>query len=333
MWEKILPILLVCILSGSSVTEALPCQENSKIFKLLAVEGQSDANHTFSDGKYLIRNLLKFPNWNNSTEFIGEIRLLTNLSSISEDFEDCRRFWCGPATKENLEKAVKDFFDGGENEILYIASHNAKDCLWLGDNNSVPAFKLRQWLGNSADLIIIDACSSEWWIDELVANRTVIASSKKYQDSYNGWQLSRPGIWGVFTGQDNALYPNTNGSEAPLGLIGSFYADTDHNGDGWISATEAYEYANTSTVQYTNSTQTPVFHNGPHDLKIILRAATKTVDINSDGIVNILDIAIVARAFGSTPGDLRWNPVADINSDNSINILDIELASEEFLRG
>jgi hypothetical protein len=46
--------------------------------------------------------------------------------------------------------------------------------------------------------------------------------------------------------------------------------------------------------------------------------------------VNILDIAIVAMAFGSTPEDPNWNTIADLNNDQVINILDISAVAFEF---
>lgn len=53
-------------------------------------------------------------------------------------------------------------------------------------------------------------------------------------------------------------------------------------------------------------------------------------DLNKDGKVNILDITIVARAFGTEPGDPHWNPVADVNGDGIVNILDVALVAREF---
>jgi PKD repeat protein len=53
-------------------------------------------------------------------------------------------------------------------------------------------------------------------------------------------------------------------------------------------------------------------------------------DLNSDGRVNIEDIAIVARSFYSLPGDERWNEKADLNHDNIINILDITIVAKEY---
>jgi hypothetical protein len=53
-------------------------------------------------------------------------------------------------------------------------------------------------------------------------------------------------------------------------------------------------------------------------------------DLNKDGKVNILDIFIVAQAFGSKPGDQNWNQTADLNKDGSMNILDMFAVAWDF---
>ena len=54
-------------------------------------------------------------------------------------------------------------------------------------------------------------------------------------------------------------------------------------------------------------------------------------DINADGIVNIIDIATVARAYGSKPGDPNWNEIADVAEPyGEINILDIAKVAKEY---
>jgi hypothetical protein len=53
-------------------------------------------------------------------------------------------------------------------------------------------------------------------------------------------------------------------------------------------------------------------------------------DLNKDGLVNIIDVAIVARAFGSKPEDPNWNPIADLNGDTVINIIDVATVAREF---
>ena len=53
-------------------------------------------------------------------------------------------------------------------------------------------------------------------------------------------------------------------------------------------------------------------------------------DINADGIVNILDIATVARAYDSYPGHPNWNPNADLDENDRIDILDIATVAKEY---
>jgi len=56
----------------------------------------------------------------------------------------------------------------------------------------------------------------------------------------------------------------------------------------------------------------------------VLMAPTRREDLNQDGVVNVLDMATFAKAFGSTP-DIRpddWNPSADIDGNGVVNILD-----------
>jgi len=55
-----------------------------------------------------------------------------------------------------------------------------------------------------------------------------------------------------------------------------------------------------------------------------------TTDLNFDGKVNILDISTAALAFGTKPGDPRWQKEADVNGDNLINILDLAKIALDF---
>lgn len=63
-----------------------------------------------------------------------------------------------------------------------------------------------------------------------------------------------------------------------------------------------------------------------------IRATTDPIlgDINEDGIVDMRDISIAARAFGSYPGHPRWNPIADINGDNKVCMRDIATVARNF---
>jgi hypothetical protein len=53
-------------------------------------------------------------------------------------------------------------------------------------------------------------------------------------------------------------------------------------------------------------------------------------DVNGDGIVNLRDVAIMAAAWGTTPGDFRWNELADVNKDGVVNLRDLLLVAMGF---
>jgi hypothetical protein len=53
-------------------------------------------------------------------------------------------------------------------------------------------------------------------------------------------------------------------------------------------------------------------------------------DVTRDGAVNILDISIAGKAFGSRIGEERYRKLADTNSDGIINIIDISVIAKDF---
>ncbi len=53
-------------------------------------------------------------------------------------------------------------------------------------------------------------------------------------------------------------------------------------------------------------------------------------DINRDSKVNILDVTVTAKGFGSRIGDPQYNHLADINNDTFLNILDIAAVARDF---
>jgi hypothetical protein len=55
-----------------------------------------------------------------------------------------------------------------------------------------------------------------------------------------------------------------------------------------------------------------------------------TPDLTGDKKVDMKDIALVCRAFGSYPGESRWNPIADINKDGKIDMKDIAAVARHF---
>lgn len=52
----------------------------------------------------------------------------------------------------------------------------------------------------------------------------------------------------------------------------------------------------------------------------IVSTQSRAGDINKDGVVDLRDLVILAKAYGSKPGDTKWNPDADIDG-NSVGVV------------
>jgi hypothetical protein len=55
-----------------------------------------------------------------------------------------------------------------------------------------------------------------------------------------------------------------------------------------------------------------------------------TGDLNHDGTINMKDIAAVARAFGTRPGDPLWNPAADLDNSGKVDMRDVAIVARAF---
>jgi len=53
-------------------------------------------------------------------------------------------------------------------------------------------------------------------------------------------------------------------------------------------------------------------------------------DLDNSNYVDIDDLIIVSRAFGSIPGQPDWNPNADVNSDGRVDIDDLILVARDY---
>jgi hypothetical protein len=53
-------------------------------------------------------------------------------------------------------------------------------------------------------------------------------------------------------------------------------------------------------------------------------------DIDRDGNVNIQDLFIIAKAYGSKLGDTSWNSQADLNGDDQVNITDMYKVARDY---
>lgn len=88
------------------------------------------------------------------------------------------------------------------------------------------------------------------------------------------------------------------------------------------------------TTQIINDDLEEIQHNTNNGLYKMY--PTNAADINRDYKVDMKDIGIAARAFGTVPGDERWNPLADITGpitwvpDGRIDMRDIGVIARNF---
>ena len=122
---------------------------------------------------------------------------------------------------------------------------------------------------------------------------------------------------------------------------------TDHSGatvyaDGFKDVTDGTGAFSIAATQgsYTVRTDMPRYLDAQKDdVSVTIGETTglATVklpagDANDDGVINIIDLAIIARAFGSMPTSPHWDERADINGDGWVNICDFVLAASNFGR-
>ena len=71
---------------------------------------------------------------------------------------------------------------------------------------------------------------------------------------------------------------------------------------------------------------------GSVDRYPLVRALRVTIpgDLNGDGRVSLLDLVILAQAYGSKPGDPKWNPNADIYGNGIVGLNDLVVLAQHY---
>ena len=99
------------------------------------------------------------------------------------------------------------------------------------------------------------------------------------------------------------------------------------------SATYALSWDTTYVPIYYNYTLTAIvsyYINDSSTMNVPNFQVRIPGDVNGDTVVNMRDIALVARAFGSNKTSSNWNLYADINGDGVVNMRDVALAARHF---
>jgi len=287
-------VLLTSLLALNMTTVKGSYLTQPKVFRLLAIEQMFD-NYRMRSAQHLIKELLMFPNWNNSTDnYVSYIHLLS-LYNYSEVFDDIKPFWKGNLSEENLMKEINFLANASPGEIvlLYYCGHSIVSSLpqehseFLG----ISPDKLRSWLNSTLSkaylTLILDTCYSGYWID-FSPESTVLSACRKDQSAWGG-------DVGIFT----------------EGLLIGFHIANDSINDGWISAKEVFRFAkNFTETVVTWDCQNPESYYSvvEGDLPLIQRDVTKPFPI--------WDVAVTSMSVNSLRVEPETDLVIDITVEN-----------------
>jgi len=144
------------------------------------------------------------------------------------------------------------------------------------------------------------------------------------------WSPQYPYVNQTITFDASSCEPGWNGTAHPE--IISYEWDF---GDGNITATNnpkithVYSSVGNYTVTLTITDEGGLSDSISYTIEVVQPPQLEG-DINGDGIVDIRDLSIVGRAFGSYPGHPYWDPNADLNGDGIVDIRDLSIVGRHF---
>ena len=122
---------------------------------------------------------------------------------------------------------------------------------------------------------------------------------------------------------------------SPIAMLNVFDLAVDSNTTltyEWnTSAAEIGSHTITASATVVPSDTDPANNEKSRPLTVISPTGPDT-DLNGDGRVDMVDIAMVAHAFGTHEGDPRWIPQADINGDGRVDMVDVATVARDFGR-
>ena len=155
--------------------------------------------------------------------------------------------------------------------------------------------------------------------EEIIGNRPPVASF-----GCNGYNYLSSPI--AFVHKPTCF--NATESYDPDGSIGSYCWDF---GDGNITTiTDPVITHNYTRIGNYSVTLNVTDNQGGLSTAVANITIQLKGDLNSDGLVNILDISLIGIAYNSRPGDPNWNPKVDFDKNNFINIIDLTQVAIEY---
>jgi hypothetical protein len=62
----------------------------------------------------------------------------------------------------------------------------------------------------------------------------------------------------------------------------------------------------------------------------VVHSPYKSVDVNEDGKVSLVDLVILAKAYGSKEGDVNWDSRCDIDNNGVVGLSDLVMLAKGY---
>jgi len=256
-------------------------------------------------------------------------------------------------TKENVTNAIETLsndLSSGDSLWVYVFAHGDVErdghtgYIELVDGLTLLYdWELNQSLGQITDgvniTVMIESCYSGSFMDDLwtLDNVKMIITSTDWKSvSYTASKgIDTPEEYKQITDWDwNDTNIQDEGGEFSSGLIEGleelkqqFINDKITLGELYL---QAFKIAKERDAGYRNGDVLEDHYGSKKKPNPLLNTVFFPGDINHDGKVNITDIALAGKAYGSEPGDSNWNPNADTDKNRAIGIMDIATISKKY---
>jgi hypothetical protein len=145
--------------------------------------------------------------------------------------------------------------------------------------------------------------------------------------------LHQPLFWVVNSVDENASMPNSEPETRYWIAVASMYPAPVFNGNGTVFTT-TFKALNKIGRTSLNFTNIELINNRSKPISCISFNCQVVItfpgDVNSDLKVDGKDIAFLAKAYNTQPGNPLWNPDADVNNDGKVDGKDIATASKNY---
>jgi len=96
------------------------------------------------------------------------------------------------------------------------------------------------------------------------------------------------------------------------------------SGGGSLSGTQGQQVTFTAPAQ-PGTTRIRATSHADGTKTDVATVTVRSCDLNGDGTVDVLDLALLARAFNATPGAVNWDPAVDLDGDGIVGPGDLAL--------